>query len=500
MGSVTSANRETSARSLTVVWAAGIAVPAVLQIVLSAWFGDAGIAASAVGLFWLVLVAASLCAVVSIAVMAKGWRSGQADLALTGGFFYALSVLPLAHGITTPDVLYGPNSATEFAVFIAIPLGLVTASPMLARRWRHRVAEAQRWRRWLVATTALTTIVSGLLLAAPDAAPSPTPRSAPVVVVAALSFLGCAVLSAHHLRLALIARRHGPLLVGAGYGLVGATAFIWLGSAPYSAGFWVAHGLDITGVFLGTIAGLFVYRRTDAVRDVVASVLVVDPLGALEVGLDPVVHRFVADLDAKDRITRDHVIRTAELAVLVAWEMGLDAEAVRRVGLAAILHDVGKLEIPDEVLNKPGRLDDHEYEVIKTHAEIGGRLVAASPVLDDIVDGVRHHHERIDGAGYPDGLAGEDVPLMARIVSVCDAYDAMAHTRQYREGMGSDRAIAILREHSGAQWDERAVEALVAVIEQRGDAPVSQLADVGRIGCDCLPGEAEIDGAPALVG
>ena len=500
MGSVTSSHADTSPRSLPVVWAAGIAVPAALQIVLSAWFGDAGIAASAVGLFWLVLVAASLCALVSIAVMGKGWRSGQADLALTGGFFYALSILPLAHGITTPGVLYGPNSATEFAVFIAIPLGLVTASPMLSRRWRHRVADGNGWRRWLIATTALTTGVAVLLLAAPDIAPAPTPRSAPVLVVAALSFAGCGLLSANHLRLALIARRHGPLLVGAGYGLVGATAFIWLGSAPYSAGFWVAHGLDITGVFLGTIAGLLVYRRTDAVRDVVASVLVVDPLGALEVGLDPVVHRFVADLDAKDQITRDHVIRTAELAVQVAWEMGLDAEAVRQVGLAAILHDVGKLEIPDEVLNKPGRLNDDEYAVIKTHAEIGGRLVAGSTVLAEIVDGVRHHHERIDGAGYPDGLAGDDIPLTARIVSVCDAYDAMAHTRQYREGMGSDRAIAILREHSGAQWDERAVEALVAVISQRGETPLSQLAEVGRIGCDCLPGEHAADDSPALVG
>ncbi|MEM7287109.1 MAG: HD-GYP domain-containing protein [Actinomycetota bacterium] len=454
-------------------------------------------AVSALGLFWLVVIAASLCAVVSVAVMVRGWRTGQADLALTGGFFYALSVLPLAHGITTPGVLYGQNAATAVAVLLAIPFGLLTAGPMLSRTWRHGVVGGARWRRWLVGTAGLSTLAAVALLVAPDLLPAPSPRSAPVLVIAAVSFTGCVLLSANHLRLALIARRPGPLLVGAGYGLVAATAFIWLGSAPYSTGFWVAHGLDITGVFLGTIAGLVVYRRTEKVGEVLASVLAVEPLGALEVGLDPVVHRFVAELEEKDQITRDHVIRTAELAVHVAWEMGLAPDVVRKVGLAAILHDVGKLEIPDAVLNKPGRLDDDEYAVIKTHAEIGARLVSASPVLAEIVEGVRGHHERIDGGGYPDGLAGEAIPIVARIVSVCDAYDAMAHTRQYRAGMGSDRAIAILREHAGSQWDEAAVEA-VAVTVARNPVPSRGLADVGRVGCDCLPQAADDDGV--LVG
>lgn len=487
----------TTPASLVPLWVASLAAPAGLQIVLSGWFEGSGVAASPLGLFWLVLVAASLCAVASTVVMVRGWRTGQADLALTGGFFYALSVLPLAHGLTTPDVLYGDNGATALAVFISIPMGLLAAAPMLTRRWRRRVAARQRWRSWLVCTSALSTAVAVVLVALPDIAAAPTPRSAPVLIVAVLSFVGCALLSAHHLRLALIARRHGPLLVGAGYGLVGATAFIWLGSAPYSAGFWVAHALDISGVFLGTIAGLVVYRRTEGVREVVASVLVVDPLGALEVGLEPVVHRFVADLEAKDPITRDHVIRTAELAVQVAWELGLDPERVRCVGLAAVLHDVGKLEIPDEILNKPGRLDDDEFAVIKTHAEIGGRLVAGSPVLADVVVGVRHHHERVDGAGYPDGLAGDDVPLMARIVSVCDAFDAMANTRQYRAGMGGDRAVAILREHSGSQWDESVVEALVTVVDDAVAPPLSHLDHLGRVGCDCLPALVADDPVPA---
>jgi len=241
-----------------------------------------------------------------------------------------------------------------------------------------------------------------------------------------------------------------------------------------------------------------VYRRTRAVRDVLAPVLVAEPLAALELGLDPLVHRFVADLETKDRVTRDHVVRTAELAVRVGEQLQLGPCALRRLGMTAILHDVGKLNLPDQILIKPGRLTDTEFEIIRTHTVHGAQLVSASPALAEITDGVRGHHERIDGGGYPDGLAGDAIPHDARVVAACDAFDAMANTRQYREGMGHDKAIAILNEHAGSQWDSDVVAALVTVVRREPPtARASVLDGVGRnaiegvdehrIGCGCIP-------------
>lgn len=475
-------------RRLAPTWWLVLLAPVAAQLILSTVAADAGVAESALGLFWLVVVAASLCAVAAMALIARGWCTGEGELALTGGFFFAMSVLPLAHGVTTPGVIFGDNPATMVAVFIAIPVGLAIASPLVVKPLRRWLRHADRWRSWVAVGCAIVTALAVSLVAWPHAVPAPAGGSPFAVSVGVLSLAGCAALSYRHLCLARIAGRFGPLVVGAGYAFVGATALVWLGTVPYSAGYWVAHGLDITGVLLGAIGGVVVFRRTDDVRGVFASVVVADPLDALEVGLDPVVHRFVADLEAKDEVTRDHVVRTAALAVRVGEELGFDADEIRVLGLAAILHDVGKLEIPDEILNKPGRLDDAEYDIIKTHTSLGADMVAGSAVLVDIADGVRSHHERMDGAGYPDGLVGDEIPRIARVVAVCDAFDAMAHTRQYRDGMGAERALSILREHAGSQWDETFVDAVDAVVGSGQVISPGVLDGVGRhVGCDCLP-------------
>jgi HD-GYP domain-containing protein (c-di-GMP phosphodiesterase class II) len=129
-----------------------------------------------------------------------------------------------------------------------------------------------------------------------------------------------------------------------------------------------------------------------------------------------------------------------------------------------MLHDVGKVHVPDEILKKPSRLTAEEYEVMKLHPVDGEAMLAADPALASAARIVRSHHERFDGAGYPDGLVGRDIPLASRIIAVCDAFDAMTNDRQYRKAMGMQMAFAILREHSGSQWDERVVEQVMAVV------------------------------------
>jgi putative nucleotidyltransferase with HDIG domain len=173
-------------------------------------------------------------------------------------------------------------------------------------------------------------------------------------------------------------------------------------------------------------------------------------------------------LEAKDQYTADHAGRIAETAVAVGAEFGLDEEALRDLRYAAIFHDIGKIAIPDAILNKPGPLTAAEYEVIKRHAVVGEQILAPVPFLAQVRRIVRHDHERWDGDGYPDGLAGRQIPIGARIVLVVDAFHAMVSDRPYRKGMSREAARLELRAHAGAQFDPDVVEAFLRVLDRRG--------------------------------
>ena len=154
----------------------------------------------------------------------------------------------------------------------------------------------------------------------------------------------------------------------------------------------------------------------------------------------------------------------ATLAVAVCGEIGLGEGDVMAVRRAAELHDVGKLAIPDAILHKPGPLDDQEWEFMRRHTIVGERIVSSATSLQDVGPLVRSSHERWDGGGYPDGLAGEAIPLGARVIAVCDAYDAMTTTRAYRRAMSEADALAELRRCSGQQFDPRVVAVFERVI------------------------------------
>jgi HD-GYP domain-containing protein (c-di-GMP phosphodiesterase class II) len=475
------------------VWIAAWCALVALQLGASLLPGTTPLWVQPSALFWIVVVAASLCALAAAALLVEAHTSDLAEVGLLGAFTMAVSLLPLVHGLTVPGVLYGANAATMSSVFVAVPVASLALLPLLAPRTRPGRAVLRRWRAFVAVHIGATAALCGALLARPSLLPFPAMGTATAIIVALASLSVCAALSARQLRLAWIGRSRASLGVSLGIAMIGASSLVWAGRAPFTAGFWLAHAFDIAGVFGATILAAVAYRRGTTVRELLRPLTVHEPLRAFEIGLDPLVHRFVALLEAKDPITRDHVVRTAQLAMRTGAALHLPAPELRTLGLGALLHDVGKLEIPDAILQQPGRLSDNEFAIVRTHTVAGERLVLASEVLGEIAPIVRGHHERIDGRGYPDGLRGEAIPLLARIVSVCDAFDAMAHTRQYREGMGTARACAILREHAGAQWDERIVATVVALVEGEPEVHETTALDaVGRAepfcGCaDALP-------------
>jgi HD-GYP domain-containing protein (c-di-GMP phosphodiesterase class II) len=160
----------------------------------------------------------------------------------------------------------------------------------------------------------------------------------------------------------------------------------------------------------------------------------------------------------------EHVERVSELSGLVAEALGAPEHEVLRVRLAGRLHDVGKTAIPAAILDKPGPLDEREWEFMHRHPLIGERIVLAAPALASTAELIRSSHERIDGHGYPDGLAAQDIPLGSRIIAVCDAFDAMTSDRSYRRAMSADAALEELRRHAGTQFDPAVVTAFAKAL------------------------------------
>ena len=177
---------------------------------------------------------------------------------------------------------------------------------------------------------------------------------------------------------------------------------------------------------------------------------------------EQVVFDLAAAAEAKDAFTENHPQRVANLACLIGTRLGLQESELVALFRGALVHDIGKMEVPAAILLKPGPLNAEEERLMRAHPVIGESIVRRLSSTADLLTIVRHHHERFDGGGYPDGLSGHRIPLLARIVSVCDAYDALASDRPYRARRNSEEAIETLMRGAGQQWDRELVSILLS--------------------------------------
>ena len=179
---------------------------------------------------------------------------------------------------------------------------------------------------------------------------------------------------------------------------------------------------------------------------------------------DATVSSLIQAVETKDYYTRGHSERVATASVLIAQQLGMREDRVEMLRYAGMLHDVGKLGVPTKLLQKTGPLDDDEFASIKLHPTRGFEMVNGITFLEEATLGIRHHHERVDGRGYPDGLVGDEIPEFARLIAVADAFDSMTSTRSYRGARSVDAAIRELRRWAGTQFDAGMVEALVVAV------------------------------------
>ena len=178
------------------------------------------------------------------------------------------------------------------------------------------------------------------------------------------------------------------------------------------------------------------------------------------------IEAFAKIIDMKDKYTNGHSTRVAEYTAMLARELGYDEEEVEKYYNIALLHDIGKIGIPPEVLNKPGKLTDKEFNIIKSHSAQGYKVLKDISIMPELAIGAGAHHERPDGKGYPKGLKGDEIPRVAQIIAVADTFDAMYSDRPYRKRMNFDKAVSIIKEVSGTQLQDDVVDAFLRLVEK----------------------------------
>jgi HD-GYP domain-containing protein (c-di-GMP phosphodiesterase class II) len=222
----------------------------------------------------------------------------------------------------------------------------------------------------------------------------------------------------------------------------------------------------LIAVVLPMVAFALLYRRGSSLIEIVDSLLLNETLAKVEYSFPDAIEEFITTVEQRDPYLKGHMRRVCEFAVAIAAQLRVPDTAIRAASYAALLHDIGKLGLPYSILHKPGRLTDDEFAILKEHPARGFSLVANVESLRVAAPAIRWHHERLDGTGYPDGLAGSDVPLEARIIAVADVWDALTSDRVYRAAMSHAEATAILLAERGTKLDADCVDALLTILRQ----------------------------------
>jgi HD-GYP domain-containing protein (c-di-GMP phosphodiesterase class II) len=419
------------------------------------------------GHFFVVAGSSLAAAAVSVLITRVAIRRNDFRAGIVGVAFTVMAGLLAIHGLSTPGFIleeYERNAVIGLAGAMAVPAGgILLALAVIAP---PNLAHGGRWvlRAQIVAVTALLAFGAVGLLH-PALIPAVPVMVHPWVLVELIPTAALYALVANHaLRTHRLTRRRADLWVAIGMIWLGSSIILYLLSTVWTAGFWGAHTLEALGFV--SVAGAV---AVDLARQRPSNMLFErlggsDLIESEETLLGGYVRSLTATLEEHDPSTGLHSRHVAQLAVRVGEHMGLPPHRVRRLAIAGLVHDIGKLEIDTAILQKPGPLTDDEYEAVKEHPRAGAKLLRHLGGFDEEVAIVEAHHERWAGGGYPDGLSGDEVPLEARILTVCDVYDALTEKRSYRDAWPAERAAALIRDETGTTFDPDCADALLAVL------------------------------------
>ncbi len=227
-------------------------------------------------------------------------------------------------------------------------------------------------------------------------------------------------------------------------------------------------------IALGYAEGNKEYSSTEQVMSLAEKRMYRNKLMENESSRSSTISTLIKTLHAKHSETEEHTIRIKNLSLKLGKRLGLTQDKLDELELVASLHDIGKIGIPDQILLKPSKLNNEEWEIMKTHTDIGYRIAKSTPQLEHIADEILYHHEKYDGTGYPDGLKGEEIPLVSRIINICDSFDVMTNKRVYKEALNYEYAINELKRCSGTQFDPHIVKEFLELLEEEQDISIEK--------------------------
>jgi putative nucleotidyltransferase with HDIG domain len=416
-----------------------------------------------------IAVSAGLAATAAVVLTVAGARRGDARSVLIGTAFSAMAALLSIHGLMTPGFLVGDNGLVAFAGAATLPVG----GAVLALAVIPELRRPSAVRPVLALQMGLLAVIVGLGLAGglePSFVPAvPEAGSTPawIVLVAGIAFYGA--LGVRAARTYLLTRRLADLAVVYGLVLLAVSLVPALLMEYYELGWWLGHAWELIGIGLvGVPVALDLHRGAQS-RPLAGDLRASELVSAADAFMGPTVRALLVRLAYKDDYTAEHTRGVAFRAVQVGEELGLAPVRLRELAIGGLLHDVGKLAVPNEILQKPGALTDDEFDVIKRHPDLGAELVRDLGFSAHLSRLVRDHHERLDGSGYPRGVGAPDLDLETRILAVSDVFDALLSDRVYRDAWTLDEALGLITRESGTKFDPACVNALERVIARERD-------------------------------
>jgi len=450
---------------------------AALPALLLHFFGRDSAAAIGGGWhFFGVGTSALAAAFAALLLTTAGMRRSDGRTVLVGTAFAAMAALLALHGLATPGFIVDMNGVIASTGAATLPVGgailAVSALPGLRRPRRLRPLLALE----LVLMLGILTLGTVGLLE-PDLVPAvPEAGSPPALAALAAGSVFYLLVGLRALGTFALTRRANDLVVAIGIAWLAAALPAALLLTYEDLGWWLGHGFELVGLVLVGVPVAVDLFRTAQSRPLAGDLHAVELVAAEEAFLGSHVRALTVRLAQKDEYTEEHTRRVALRAVQVGERLGLPPGRLRALAIGALMHDIGKLSVPDSVLKKPAALTDEEFGVIQRHPEWGDRLVADLGGFTGAVRRlVRDHHERLDGSGYPRGLCSDELEVDTRILAVCDVYDALISARVYRDAWSHEDAIALLRKEAGTTLDSSCVDALDQVLaEERAPAPERQ--------------------------
>lgn len=421
--------------------------------------------------FWVVSGTALAAAIACIVIIASARSLRETRLLFLALAFACIAGVFAVHGLMTPgymaDELYTSVGVSAWlsiivgATFVALS-AIELPDPL--DRFVSRAGGA------IFAWTALA-LVSYVIVSMEvehwlDWAPTDDRRMQYVLAFGATTLL---LFSAYRYAQAyLFARLPSQAAIVVALAMLCEVPAILLWGSAWHVSWWSYHALYALA-FVVLFAGWIIeVRRAGSLQAIADALSMRDALAQLNRGRDHHVLELVDAIEAKDRATLGHVSRVSSYALDIGRRINLSPLELRHLVLAAQMHDVGKITVPDLILRKPGPLTDEEFAQVKKHAPRGHEIALRVGALRPLADIIRAHHERLDGRGYPDGLGGDAIPLLARVIAVADTYDAMTSMRPYRSALSHEDAVAELRRVAGTELDARCVTALLASFEDSG--------------------------------